>query len=112
VACDVGWLVSGVPATATFLYHVEGDHPVWLVDRRDIAQPGAYAHFHWVGDMPMNRGDVADGYLLELQAVRSFCFIHHAHSDTGTCEERGGVAIRPGNDIATHVNIVASYSDH
>jgi hypothetical protein len=108
VDCDVGWHMSGVSAVAAFLYHIEGDHPVWLVDRRDIPQPGAYAHFHWLGEMPMTRGEVSDGYLLELRAVRSFCFIHHAGGTSGTCEARGGVAVRPGIDIATHVNIVAS----
>lgn len=108
VACDVGWLIRGVPAPAAFLYHAEHDHPVWLVDRRDIPQPGAFAHFHWLGEMPTSAGEVKDGYLLELQAVASFCFIHHAEAETGTCDERGGVAVRPGIDIATHVNIVTS----
>jgi hypothetical protein len=92
VDCDVGWHMSGVPAVAAFLYHVEG----------------ANAHFHWLGEMPMNRGELRDGYLLELQAVKSFCFIHHEDAGTGTCEARGGVAVRPGIDIATHVNIVTS----
>ena len=108
VACDVGWLMNGIPAVAAFLYHVEGDHPVWLVDRRDIPQPGAYAHFHWLGDMPASAGETRNGYLLELQAVKSFCFIHHAAAEIGTCEARNGVAVRSGIDIATHLNIVAS----
>ncbi len=46
VASDVGWLLRGAPAIAAFQYHVDDDHPVWLVDRRDIPQPGAFAHFH------------------------------------------------------------------
>ena len=108
VACDVGWLMNGIPAVAAFLYHVESDHPVWLVDRRDIPQPGAYAHFHWLGDMPASAGETRNGYLLELQAVKSFCFIHHAAAEIGTCEARNGVAVRSGIDIATHLNIVAS----
>jgi hypothetical protein len=107
VACDVGWHLSGVAARAEFLYHIEGDHPVWLVDRRDIPQPGAYAHFHWLGDEP-SAGEIKNGYLLELKAVKSFCFIHHHGGGSGTCEARGGVAVRVGIDIATHVNIVAS----
>jgi hypothetical protein len=108
VPCDVGWQLRGAPAMAAFLYHVDDDHPVWLVDRRDIPQPGAYAHFHWIGAMPTMRGDVSNGYLLELQAVKSFCFVHHAMATSGTCDDRGGVAVRAGIDIATHVNIVAS----
>jgi hypothetical protein len=108
VACDVGWTFDALPASATLLYHVEGDHPVWLIDRADIPQPGAYAHFHWSGAMPAIGAD-AQGYLLELFSVAHFCFLHHAMAGTGTCRERGGVAVAPGVDIATHVNIVASF---
>ena len=112
VACDVGWLLQGAPAIAAFQYQVDDDHPVWLVDRRDIPQPGAYAHFHWLGGATpptMMKGDVKDGYLLELQAVATFCFLHHgAVVATGTCDDRGGVAVRSGIDIATHVNIIGS----
>jgi hypothetical protein len=50
--CDVGWTVDGQPANAQFLYHVPDDHPVWLVERADIPQPGAYGHFHWLGAAP------------------------------------------------------------
>jgi hypothetical protein len=108
VACDVGWHVSGVAAQAEFLYHVEGDHPVWLVDRRDLPQPGAYAHFHWLGEAPGGAGETRNGYLLELQAVQTFCFVHHDGAGSGTCAALGGVAVRPGIDIATHLNVVAS----
>ena len=106
--CDVGWTFDALPAPGVLLYHVEGDHPVWLVDRADIPQPGAYAHFHWFGDMPAV-GAKAEGFLLQLRAVASFCFVHHAMPGSGTCRERGGVAVVPGLDIATHVNIVASF---
>jgi len=51
-ACSVGWLLSGQPRTATFLYQVVPDHPVFLVNRLDIPEPGTYAHFHWLGGMP------------------------------------------------------------
>lgn len=112
VACDVGWLLQGAPAIAAFQYQVDDDHPVWLVDRRDIPQPGAYAHFHWLGGATpptMMKGDVKAGYLLELRAVASFCFVHdRAVGGTGTCDDRGGVAVGPGIEIATHVNIVGS----
>ncbi len=58
--------------------------------------------------MPASAGETRNGYLLELQAVKSFCFIHHGGTETGTCEARNGVAVRSGIDIATHLNIVAS----
>jgi hypothetical protein len=109
--CDVGWTIDGLPANATFLYHVEHDHPVWLVDRADIPQPGAYAHFHWVGAPPVAAGDARSGYLLELRAIGRFCFVHHATDGSGSCANRGGVAVVPGIDIATHVNIVASFPE-
>lgn len=41
--CTVGWILNGKPRTATLLYHVEPDHPVFLVNRADIPEPGAYA---------------------------------------------------------------------
>jgi hypothetical protein len=80
------------------------------VARRSQGHPatGAYAHFHWLGDMAASSGETRNGYLLELQAVKSFCFVHHAAAETGTCEARGGVAVRSGIDIATHLNIVTS----
>ena len=109
MTCDVGWTVDGEPISATFLYHVEHDHPVWLVDRADIPQPGAYGHFHWLGSAPPVVDVSRPGYVLELRAVGRFCFIHHAMGAAGTCRERGGVAVVPGIDIATHVNIVASF---
>ena len=109
VTCDVGWILRGQPAAAVFLYHVEGDHPIWLVDRRDIPQPGAFVHFHWLGAAPSSQGDARQGYLLELQAVSTFCFTHDEGPDAGTCEDRGGIAVRAGIDVATHVNIVASF---
>jgi len=107
--CTVGWILRGEPGSATFLYHVMPEHPVWLVDRADIPQPGAYAHFHWVGEgMPMP-DETWDGYFLELQAVDTFCFVHHKRTSTGTtCLENGGIVVMPGIDIATHGNIVSS----
>lgn len=109
--CTVGWTLDGIPRTATFLYQVADDHPVFLVSRLDIPEPGAYAHFHWLGSLPA-AGVSTSGYLLQLRAVDTFCFIHHmADSATSseTCRENGGVAVNPGIDIATHLNIVASF---
>jgi hypothetical protein len=108
--CTVGWTLSGKPVQAKFLYQVDDDHPVFLVRRADIPQPGAFAHFHWLGSMPAP-GAIAEGYLLQLTAVDKFCFIHHgAESATSakTCRSNGGVNVDLGIDIATHLNIVTS----
>jgi hypothetical protein len=112
--CTVGWHLRAKPGAAIFLYHAMPDHPVWLVNRSDIPQPGAYAHFHWLGeDHPMPNQPPMDGYLLELQAVDSFCFVHHGTpiDPEATCQDNGGVPVAPGLDIATHVNIVTSFPD-
>jgi hypothetical protein len=77
--CVVGWILRGKPGNATFVFHGD-DHPIWLVaGRSDIPQPGAYAHFHWLGD-PLEAADleerIYEGYFIELQAVKSFAFLH------------------------------------
>lgn len=109
--CTAGWKLNGRQATATFLYHVMPDHPVWLVDRRSIPQPGAYTHFHWLGAEHPVPGEQRDGYLLELQAIDIFCFVHEgAPPAAGTCSEIGGIGVVPGLDTATHTNIVSSYA--
>jgi hypothetical protein len=114
--CTVGWLITGKPVTeATLVYHVEGDHPTWLVDRAAIPQPGSYSHFHWTGATDHGSiGNILPGYLLQLTAADTFCFVHNDASmfdPTKTCEDdaNNGVIVRPGMDIATHVNIVGSY---
>ena len=110
-ACAVGWTLDGEPGAATFLYQADDDHPVFLVSRADIPQPGAYAHFHWLSSMPA-AGAVASGYLLQLTAVDTFCFIHHGADSaqaSKTCRENGGIAVNRGIDIATHLNIVPSF---
>jgi hypothetical protein len=108
--CTVGWVVSGVPVGAELLYHSMDDHPVVLVDRADIPQPGAPSHWHWKGPMP-DPGSSSDGYLLQLFATDRFCFIHHdagAAKASRTCRDNGGVRIAPGLDVASHLNIVTS----
>jgi hypothetical protein len=114
--CAVGWTLLGKPAgeLATFVYHEMHDHHTFLVDRADIPQPGAYSHFHWLGADPMIQGETKAGYFLELRAVDTFCFVHHEAEmfNPGlTCEDdsNNGIIVRPGTDIATHVNIVGSY---
>lgn len=110
-SCTVGWILRGNPGSATFLYHEMADHEVWLVKRADIPQPGAYAHFHWLGGGHPVPGVPRNGFFLELQAVDTFCFIHHGMSivSRDTCQENAGVVVTPGVDIATHVNIVTSF---
>jgi hypothetical protein len=108
--CTVGWTLQGKPLKGTFLYQLGHDHPVFLVTRADIPQPGAHSHFHWLGDMPAVRVS-KDGYLLQLTAVDRFCFIHHGaeNATSGqTCRENGGINVDQGTDIATHLNIVPS----
>lgn len=106
--CRVGWTMLGKPRDAAFLYHAMDDHPVYLIDRSEIPQPGAFAHFHRVGAGEDSSGA---GYVLQLTAVDKFCFLHHdgdMAESCKTCEQNGGVAITPGLDIASHLNIVTS----
>ena len=110
--CTVGWTLNGKPAQGTFLYQVEPDHPVFLVARADIPQPGAYAHFHWLEQLQLvYNNQRVSGYLLQLTAVDRFCFIHHGAEGATperTCRDNGGINVDPGIDIATHLNIVTS----
>jgi hypothetical protein len=107
--CSVGWTLSGKPLRATFLYQAMHDHPTFLVNRQDIPQPGAHSHFHWLGAvMPLPR-QTLNGYLLQLTAVDSFCFVHHgaeAAAARNTCRENGGINVDRGADIASHLDIV------
>jgi hypothetical protein len=114
-SCTGRWLLRGKPTKATLVYHVEPDHPTWLVGRDEIPQPGAYSHFHWsdTAEHPAE-GTTHTGYLLQLMAVDTFCFVHGdamAFQADRTCEDEanGGVIVRTGIDIATHLNIVGSY---
>ena len=107
-ACEVGWIIRGKflggAAAPTLVAQVGSDHPIWLVEsRNDIPQPGAFSHFHWV-ESPGEEGGLIlntqyDGYILELQAVDQFYFMHNGEQ----------VLVMPGIDIATHVNIVGSF---
>jgi hypothetical protein len=105
--CVVGWMLDGVPAQATFSHHPMHDHPMFVMARARIPQPGGYSHFHWTGAaMPHHH---ADGYVLQLTAKNRFCFVHHGAdqaSSAATCEHNGGVVVNPGLDIATHLNII------
>ena len=114
--CTVGWLIAGKSVSkATLVYHVDTDHPTWLVDRASIPQPGSYSHFHWVG--PGDHGSVGSifpGYMLQLTAVDTFCFVHHdaqLFNPAKKCEDpnNNGIIVRPGVDIATHLNAVGSF---
>lgn len=106
--CEVGWIIRGRflggEDAPTFVAQVDNDHPIWLVESRSvIPQPGAFSHFHWLGE-PRSGGDLVpdlryEGYILELQAVDQFYFSHNGED----------VLVMPGIDIATHVNIVGSF---
>lgn len=127
VDCVVGWVVAGLPGHAKFLYHtgVNGeDHPVWMVNRVDIPQPGSFTHFHWItntssdpraGTVPaacnkINAGQLEDsvptatdvvcpGWFLEIEAVAEFAFRHGNEV----------VPVYPGLDNTTHLNLVTNY---
>jgi len=108
--CKVGWKIDAVPSRAKLVLQPMHDHPVFLLRRPDIPQPGSHAHFHWNGAMPM-LNQSANGYLLELTAVNSFCFIHHdanLATSAWSCRDNKGVAVERGVDIATHLNIVTN----
>jgi hypothetical protein len=106
--CTVGWTFSGKLRDAEFLYHIMDDHPVFLLARDQIPQPGSYVHFHRVG---ANEESSGSGYAIELFAIQRFCFIHHNANTADpnkTCQGNGGVPVVPGIDTASHLNIVAS----
>ena len=101
--CVAGWRIRGKFGKARFVYHYN-DHPIWLVNsRNDIPQPGGYSHFHWLGlpDMAkeLEENEEYNGYFLELRAVRKFVFKHHGTE----------TMVRPGVDLATHLNIITSF---
>ena len=103
--CSVGWQWRGVPAEAIFVYREVGDHPLWLANRDQIEQPGAYSHFHWL-DLPAEASELIEemnysGYFLELTAKDTFAFEHG--NDV--------VIVHPGIDLATHLNIVTVFPD-
>jgi len=124
VDCVTGWVINAVPGEAKFLYRtgVNGeDHPVWLVNRSQIPQPGGNTHFHWItsqsddprfsavpdpcnvqssGELENNAENVTcPGWFMQITAVRSFAFDH------------GGeiVPVERGRDNATHLNLVTNY---
>ena len=129
INCVVGWIMRGKPGDAKFLYHsgVNGnDHPVWMVNRVQIPQPGSFLHFHWIGrestdpradSVPeacekINAGDLENqdptainvtcpGWFLQIRAGRRFAFEH------------GGelIPVRPGIDNAKHLNLVTNYAE-
>ncbi|WP_136798472.1 hypothetical protein [Desulfosediminicola ganghwensis] len=126
IDCVVGWQIDGLPAVAKFLFStgINGeDHPVWLVNRADIVQPGSFTHFHWIGQDSTDPGSVtvpnecdADtareledsaedkycpGWFLEIKALREFVFDHGGEK----------VVVRPGIDNTTHLNLVTNYDE-
>jgi len=134
VTCEVGWKIKAVPGEAKFLFHsgINGnDHPVWLVNRRQIPQPGGYTHFHWItsdssdprvtsvppelppfvppeceaemaGELEPDAVDVVcPGWFMQITAVQSFAFKHGNET----------VPVRFGRDNATHLNLLTNYAE-
>ena len=123
--CEVGWKIKAVPGAAKFLYHsgvnVE-DHPVWMVNRVDIPQPGSYTHFHWIttdsedpravpeecnvktaGDLKNYAENVVcPGWFLEIKADKKKFAFQHGNEV---------VPVRKGIDNATHLNLVTNYEE-
>jgi hypothetical protein len=94
----VGWMLHGIPVRARLLIHTPGQHPTWLIDPADLPAAPGYTHFHWVGAPTHGNqlvpGELYDGWLLKLTAVRTFFFQHH-----------GGFLVTPGMDTETHANV-------
>lgn len=126
VDCEVGWQINAVPGEAKFLFHtgVNGeDHPVWMVNRIQISQPGSYTHFHWItpesndpraGDVPLeceaqSAGDLENvaedvtcpGWFMQIKAIQSFAFQHGNEI----------VPVKSGIDNATHLNLLTNYAE-
>ena len=131
VDCVVGWIMRGKPGEAKFLYHsgVNGnDHPVWMVNRVQIPQPGSWTHFHWItlsssdpradeetlpaacdknnagqleNEDPSAVDEICPGWFLQIKAIRAFAFDH------------GGeiISVRPGIDNKSHLNLVTNYAE-
>ena len=122
VDCKTGWVIYAKPGEAKFLYHtgVNGeDHPVWLVNRVQIPQPGSFTHFHWItttssdpraASVPaecdvtragqlenLAEDSVCPGWFMQITAARSFAFQHGNEI----------IPIRPGQDNASHLKEMA-----
>ena len=121
--------MRGKPDVAKFLYHsgVNGDdHPVWMVNRVQISQPGSFLHFHWIGREStdpkagsvtkecdkINAGDLevqapsavdvtCPGWFLQIRAVRRFAFEHGDEM----------IPVRPGIDNKSHLNLVTNFNN-
>lgn len=126
VNCVTGWIINALPGEAKFLFHtgVNGeDHPVWLVNRTQIPQPGGQTHFHWITSASIDpraarvpaeceaqdaqdlegvaEDVICPGWFLQVTAVRSFAFQHGNEI----------VPVRKGRDNATHLNLITNYAD-
>lgn len=126
VDCKVGWIIKALPGEAKFLFHsgVNGnDHPVWLVNRTQIPQPGSYTHFHWITStsndpradtVPLEcevqragqleglaENTTCPGWFMQITAIKKFAFEHGNEV----------VAVTPGQDNATHLNLLTNYKE-
>jgi hypothetical protein len=116
-------VIKAEPGETKFLYHngVNGDdHPVCMVNRVDIPQPGSFTHFHWITttssgpraatvpaacdrnnasqleDQPPTAVDfTSPGWFLQITAVEEFAF-QHGNEVAPVCS---------GIDNASHLNL-------
>lgn len=136
IDCVAGWHISGIQGEAKFLYHtgVNGnDHPVWIVNRVDIPQPGSYTHFHWITDYEEAPTQTTDPRLNDpdFEGIPEECNqqnasqLEAAGAADVTCPgwfmeiqavrrfafEHGGeiIPVYTGDDSATHLNLITNY---
>ena len=136
IDCVAGWHISGIQGEAKFLYHsgVNGnDHPVWLVNRVDIPQPGSYTHFHWITDDEEAPTQTTDPRLddPDFEGIPEECNqqnasqLEAAGAADVTCPgwfmeiqavrrfafDHGGeiIPVYTGDDNASHLNLVTNY---
>jgi len=74
--CQVGWVVKGLPITATL---VSKGPRIWLVNPNDLPVEPGYTHFHWVG-VPHSPHDLVigqeyPGILMKRLAVSTFYWL-------------------------------------
>jgi hypothetical protein len=134
IVCVAGWHISGKLGEAVFLFHngVNGDdHPVWLVNRVNIPQPGSYTHFHWItndeeaptqttdpradieGSIPDECNQQNGGQLETAGAADEICpgWFLEIRAVRSFAFDHGGeiIPVYAGDDNATHLNLVTNY---
>lgn len=110
-ATGYAWKDHAAPYDFLFGNEIDTHQQTRLASDHSLA---GFLYVHYTGERTSDglaiAGEPQSGYLLELRAVARFCFVHHdaGPAGDGSCRARGGVAVVPGLDIATHVNIVTT----